>query len=58
MMINIEEISQKSEENGTWARLYLLISVDEEDYYLYERLVERMKLGIPEFMEARLIEIL
>lgn len=40
------------------ARLFLLISVDEEDYYLYERLIERMKLGIPEFREGKLIEML
>lgn len=58
MLINIEEISQKAEgEDGTLARLYLLVSIDEEDYYLYERLVERMKLGIPEFREAQLAEI-
>lgn len=59
MLINIEEISQKTEgENGALARLYLVVSVDEEDYYLYERLVERMKLGIPEFKEAQLVEII
>lgn len=59
MLINIEEISQKTEgENGGLARLYLVVSVDEEDYYLYERLVERMKLGIPEFKEAQLVEII
>ncbi len=58
MLINIEEISQKVEgENGEKARLYLLVSVDEEDYYLYERLVERMKLGIPEFCEAQLTRL-
>lgn len=58
MLINIEEISQKVEgEHGELARLYLLVSVNEEDYYLYERLVERMKLGIPEFKQAQLIEI-
>ena len=58
MMINIEEISQKSEEDGRLAKLNFLVSVDEEDYYLYERIVERMKLGIPEFKESRLLEIL
>jgi (p)ppGpp synthase/HD superfamily hydrolase len=45
MLLNIDEISQKMEgENGELARLDLLVSIDEEDYYLYERLVERMKL--------------
>lgn len=58
MLINIEEISQKVEgEHGELARLFLLVSVDEEDYYLYERLVERMKLGIPEFKLALLTEM-
>jgi GTP diphosphokinase / guanosine-3',5'-bis(diphosphate) 3'-diphosphatase len=56
MMINIEEIAQKSEARGTLARLYLTVSVDEDDYYLYERLVERLKLGLKEFKEAILIE--
>jgi hypothetical protein len=56
MMINIEEIAQKSEAEGSLARLYLSVSVDEDDYYLYERLVERLKLGLKEFKEAILIE--
>jgi GTP diphosphokinase / guanosine-3',5'-bis(diphosphate) 3'-diphosphatase len=56
MAINIEEIAQKSEGNGELARLHLTVSVDEDDYYLYERLVERLKLGLKEFREAVLIE--
>ncbi len=55
MKINIDEISQNSEQNGELARLYLSISVDEDDYYLYERLVERMKLGLKEFRESVMI---
>ncbi len=43
--------------DGEIARLYLLVSVDEEDYYLYERIVERLKLGVKEFREAKLIDI-
>ena len=55
MRINIDEISQNSEQNGDLARLHLSISVDEDDYYLYERLVERMKLGLKEFRESVMI---
>ena len=55
MRINIDEISQNSEQNGDLARLHLSISVDEDDYYLYERLVERMKLGLKEFKESVLV---
>ena len=58
MEINIEEISQRTINDGKDALLYLLLSVDEEDYYLYDRLVERMKMELKDFKEARLIETL
>ena len=58
MRINIEEIAQKSESDGALARLYLLISIEEEDHYMYERLVERLKLSIKEFKEAEMGEML
>ena len=58
MQINIEEISQRTINDGKDALLYLLLSVDEEDYYLYDRLVERMKMELKDFKEARLIEML
>ncbi len=57
MRINIEEIAQKSESDGDLARLYLLISIEEEDYYIYERLVERLKLSITEFKEAKMMKV-
>ena len=57
MRINIDEISQSSERDGDLARLHLSISVDEDDYYLYERLVERMKLGLKEFKESVMIGV-
>ena len=56
MRINIEEISQESSSEGL-ARLTIAVSIDEEDYYLYERLVERMKLSIAEFRSAKLLEL-
>ena len=34
-----------------------VLTSDEEDYYLYERLVERMKFDLPEFVEATLISV-
>jgi hypothetical protein len=58
MEINIEEISQRTVNDWKDALLYLLLSVDEEDYYLYDRLVERMKMELKDFKEARLIEML
>lgn len=58
MQINIEEISQTVVNDGQDALLYLLLSIDEEDYYLYERLVERMKMELKEFKEAKLIEMM
>lgn len=57
MRINIEEISQKSINNGTEATLRLVLSFDEEDYYLYDRLIERLKVSIPEFQGAKLLSI-
>jgi GTP pyrophosphokinase len=57
MKINILEISQKSENSGKSARILFSLRTEEEDYYLYERLVERIRLGIPEFRESKLIEM-
>lgn len=31
--------------------------MEEEDYYLYDRLIERVRLSIPEFREAVLMEM-
>lgn len=57
MRINILEISQKSEEGGKSARIVFDLLTEDEDYYMYDRLVERIRLGIPEFREAKLIEM-
>lgn len=57
MRINILEISQKSETGGRRARMVFDLMTEEEDYYMYERLVERIRLGIPEFKESKLIEM-
>ncbi len=57
MRINIDEIAQKTESNGELARLYLLLSMDEDDYYLYDRLIERVKLSVPEYRNSSLVEI-
>ena len=57
MRINILEIGQKSEDGGKSARMTFDLMTEEEDYYMYERLVERIRLAIPEFKEAKLIEM-
>lgn len=57
MKINIVGISMKNESGGKIARAYLELHTEEEDYYMYERLVERIRLAIPEFKEATLISL-
>lgn len=57
MRINILEISQKSEDGGKSARISFDLLMEDEDYYMYDRLVERIRLAIPEFKEAKLIEM-
>ena len=57
MRINILEISQKNEDEGKTARILFCLRTEEEDYYLYERLIERVKLAIPEFRYSQLIEM-
>ena len=36
---------------------YFTLTSDDEDFYLYERLIERMKFELPEFIDAELISI-
>ena len=57
MDINILEIAQKMDIGGKSARITFDLLTEEEDYYMYERLVERIRLGIPEYMESKLIEM-
>ncbi len=57
MKINILEIAQKSEEGGKTARITFDLLTEEEDYYMYERLVERIRLAIPEYVDSKLLEM-
>lgn len=44
MRINILEITQKSESDGKTARITFDLLAEDEDYYMYERLIERIRL--------------
>lgn len=56
MNINIEEIrATKTPDN--LSRIELTLKIEDEDYYLFDRLVERVKISMPEFREAKLIEM-
>ncbi len=57
MRINILEISQANEQGGKRARIFFELQAEDEDYYLYERLTERIRMAIPEFVEAKLVEM-
>ena len=35
----------------------LTLEIDDEDYYIYERIEARMRFDIPELIEARLISM-
>jgi GTP diphosphokinase / guanosine-3',5'-bis(diphosphate) 3'-diphosphatase len=54
--INIESLTTKKLENNTVSDTFIL-HTDEEDYYLYDRLVERFRFAIPEFVEMHLISM-
>ncbi|MDD2565544.1 MAG: RelA/SpoT family protein [Candidatus Gracilibacteria bacterium] len=55
MNLSIEEI--KSEKSGDLVKDYMTLETGIDDYYIFERLVERLRLSIKEFKEAKLIEI-
>ncbi len=56
MEINIESLSTQSLPNRTVQDRFIL-HTNEEDYYIYDRLVERLRFDIREFVEARLIKM-
>jgi len=55
MSLNIDEI--RSEKMWDLVKDFLVLESRVEDYYIFERLVEKLKLDIPEFREAKLIEL-
>lgn len=52
--INIESLTTEKLSDGKVLDRFVL-HTDEEDYYLYDRLVERFRFAIPEFIEMHLI---
>ncbi len=54
--LNIESLSTENLGNGKVVDHFTLKG-DEEDYYLYERLIERLKFDIPEMLESKLVSI-
>ncbi len=56
MRINIDEMSARLEEDG-YSHVVFSLKTEEEDYYLFERLMERVKLSIVCFKEGKLLEM-
>lgn len=56
MRINIEELSTHKTKGGN-VQNTLTLESSEEDYFLFERLVEKVKFNIPEFVSAKLLEM-
>lgn len=62
MKLNIERIEQVHEndrydQEDEMIKLVFELSSAEEDYYLFERIRERIELILPEYESSRLIEI-
>ena len=56
MKMNIEELHTERIDDGT-TRINLVLKTEDEDYYIYDRLVDRLKISVPEFISARLVEL-
>lgn len=56
MNINVETLSATKDPDSL-SHIELTMRFEEEDYYLFDRLVERIRLTIPEFKKANLIEM-
>lgn len=56
MRINIDEMNAHIDKNG-FSHVLFTLKTEEEDYYLFERLMERVRLSIGEFKEGKLIEL-
>jgi hypothetical protein len=56
MGLNIESVKAEKIENDHVLDTFVLTS-EEEDYYLYERLAERMRFALSELQEIRLLSI-
>ena len=56
MQLNIESLAVATLPDGL-GKDTITLRTDDEDYYIYERLIERMKFDVPEFREAKLISM-
>jgi uncharacterized protein with ACT and thioredoxin-like domain len=56
MQLSIEELATHKTKDGYVQNVLTLESAD-EDYFLYERLIEKIKFSMSEFVSARLIEM-
>lgn len=56
MRINIDEMSAHVDTDNL-SHVIFSLKTEEEDYYLFERLMERVKLSINEFKEGKLLEM-
>lgn len=56
MELNIEDIQIKTLPNRLKKNIFTLRS-DDEDYYIYERLAERIRFAIPDIKDLELISI-
>lgn len=56
MHINIEELCMNKISDDE-SRISFILRIEEEDYYIFDRLLERVKLSIGEFRAGSLIEM-
>jgi hypothetical protein len=55
--VNIKEVSSKTLSPGV-TRVSLTLEIEDEDYYIYERLEARMRFDMPkDLIETRLISM-
>jgi uncharacterized protein with ACT and thioredoxin-like domain len=56
MKLSIEELSTHRMKDGNVINTLTLES-DEEDYFIFERLTEKVRFSMPEFVSTKLIEM-
>ncbi len=56
MQINIEDLhTEKIDENDI--RMLLTLHIEQEDYYIYDRLIERVRVSIPALRSTKLLSL-
>jgi hypothetical protein len=56
MRLSIEELSTHKTKDG-YIQNVLTLESAEEDYFLYERLIDKLKFSMEEFISARLVDM-